>query len=107
MSAAREAVLESWARRDAAMSIAAENNLTAKAVRKIVERARQNSDPRAIYRIGERAGTAPQAKAAPAPLHRVMGISTRTVFATVLGIGSVGCRRIAVSVSCLPTEREV
>lgn len=106
MNALRDEILDRWARRDAAMAFAAESGAAANTVRKIIERARINGDPRAVYAIGERAGQAPQAKPRP-PLHKVMGISTRTVFATMLGTGSVACRRIAVSISCLPTEREI
>ena len=106
VSACGEAVLDRWARRDAAMAFAAENGIPASTFRKIIERARSAGDERAVYVIGERAGQAPQAKLPP-PLHKAMGISTRTVFATMLGTGSVACRRIAVSISCLPTERNI
>ena len=102
----RDAILDRWARRDAAMAIAAECSVSARAIRKIIERAREAGDARAIYVIGERAGLAPCRKL-PTPLHKVMGISTRTVFATMLGTGSVACRRMPVTISCLPTEREI
>lgn len=114
------AVLEAWARRDAAKDIAAANGgLTISAIYKIVEAAREAGDPRATFRNGSAAkGRAlPGARSTlraerreqraamkPSALLQSFGISKRTIFITRLGMGSADCLRVPVSVSTLQQE---
>lgn len=106
----RETILNRWAKRDAAKAIAADGiALSLREIYKIIERARDAGDPRALFRKGRlSAGRVVERQrregrrlrqSATRPAYEALGFSVRTIFVTRLGAGSVECVRVPISVS--------
>lgn len=93
-----DAVLNAWARRDAAADIRAAAGVgSIKTVYSIVQAARAAGDPRAALTVRQQPAPAP-----PRPLFPRLGLTTRTVKVTTLGVNSHACHRVEVTVSDLP-----
>ena len=101
-------VLEAWARRDATRSIMEQCGIpTVRAFHKIIERARDLHDPRAIYRKGREKTGRPSQEKQESTIEggHVNGwwFDKEVIMVRRLGLGSVDCELVPVSVSCIPS----